>query len=40
MQRKKTHEKLDLSMDLYDWITQTSLQVYVSVLPLVKAKML
>ena len=32
------HSKLDLSMDLYDWITRTALQVSVSVLLMVKAE--
>ena len=34
----KTNKKLELSMELYDRITQTPLQVSVSVLPMVKAE--
>ena len=37
---KKHIKKLDLSMDLYDRITRTPLQVSVSVLPMVKAETL
>ena len=35
---QNTHTKLDLSMELYDRITRTPLQVSVSVLPMVKAE--
>ena len=36
--KTQKNQKLDLSMELYDRITGTLLQVSVSVLPVVKAK--
>ena len=38
--RRKTHKKLDLSIELYDRITRNPLQVCVSVLPMVKVETL
>ena len=38
--QSKTHQELDSSMELYDRITRTPLQVSVSVLPVVKAETL